>query len=288
MKADVFDNRNCKLGEGLLWHPRRNQMFWFDILGNRLLSRAGSGALLEWAFDEHVSAAGWISEEELLIASESALFRFDLTSGARSDLHTLEADTPATRSNDGRADRWGGFWIGTMGKHAEPHLGSIYRYYKGELRRLVPDITVSNAICFAPDAPKAYFTDTETQKIMTLDLDPGTGWPTGQPKLHLDLTGDNLNPDGAVTDTKGNLWVAQWGASRVACYDPSGRLLTVVETTARQTSCPAFGGSGLTDLYATSAAIGLSEAEKTERPDSGKTFRAKGVGTGTAEPAVIL
>ncbi len=73
--------------------------------------------------------------DHLLIASETALFRFSLTTGLRRDLCLLEAENTVTRSNDGRADLQGGFWIGTMGKNAEPGAGAIYRFFKGELRR---------------------------------------------------------------------------------------------------------------------------------------------------------
>ena len=57
----------------------------------------------------------------------------------------LEADRPGTRSNDGRADPHGGFWIGTMSKTAAEGEGAIYRYYRGEVRRLHPGITIPNS-----------------------------------------------------------------------------------------------------------------------------------------------
>ncbi|MFP4274769.1 MAG: SMP-30/gluconolactonase/LRE family protein, partial [Paracoccaceae bacterium] len=60
------DERSCTLGEGPLWHPGRQQLFWFDIMNNLLLSRAGDTEL-EWRFDRHVSAAGWIDDRHLLI-----------------------------------------------------------------------------------------------------------------------------------------------------------------------------------------------------------------------------
>ncbi len=120
--ATLWDDRACKLGEGPLWHPERKQLFWFDILGQKLLTRTDSGPI-EWHFDEIVSAAGWVDDSTLLIASETALFTFDLNSAESEFIAPLEADTPATRSNDGRADPWGGFWIGTMSKTAETGAG---------------------------------------------------------------------------------------------------------------------------------------------------------------------
>ncbi|MGV6849651.1 MAG: SMP-30/gluconolactonase/LRE family protein [Marinibacterium sp.] len=262
MKVDLFDDRVCDLGEGPIWHPRRRQLFWFDILGRRLMSRHGD-ARLEWRFDDHVSAAGWVDDDTLLIASEIGLFTFDLRQGTRADIAPLEADNPVTRSNDGRADPFGGFWIGTMGKRAEPGAGAIYRYYKGRVERLCSALTIPNAICFSPDGSIACFTDTPTRRILRQPLD-GDGWPKGPAETFIDLTGDGLNPDGAVIDAEGCLWNAQWGAGRVARYDPKGRFLSEIAFPAGQMSCPAFGGDDLKTLFTTSATEGLSAPKAQE------------------------
>lgn len=287
MTAEVFDDRVCRLGEGPLWHPVREQLFWFDILGKRLLSQVGQRQL-EWRFAEAVSAAGWVDRERLLIASETELFTFDLGTHDREFVHTLEADNPVTRSNDGRADPWGGFWIGTMGKYTEPREGAIYRYFLGEMRKVAAKITVSNSICFAPDRSVAYYSDTVTERVMRIALDAETGWPEGDPEVHLDLRGENLHPDGAVTDADGNLWVALWGAAQVACFDPDGVRIASVPAPALHTSCPAFGGTEFTDLYITSATSGLSDADHETHAENGRTFVARGAGRGRAEPRVIL
>ena len=118
----ILDDTACQLGEGPLWHPTRGELFWFDILGKRL-HRLGQS----WAFPTYVSAAGWVDDDTLLIASAIALSRFTLSTGATETLIALEADTPVTRSNDGRADPQGGFWIGTMALNAEPGAGAILR-----------------------------------------------------------------------------------------------------------------------------------------------------------------
>lgn len=268
MSIAVFDARVCALGEGPLWHPLRQQLFWFDILGKRLLTRAPGGPA-EWRFDDHVSAAGWVDRNRLLIACETGLDMFDLATGKRDRVVALEADNPVTRSNDGRADPWGGFWIGTMGKQAEPGAGAIYRYYRGRLVQLFAGITIANSICFAPDRSHACYTDTSTGKIMRQALD-AAGWPTGPPEVFIDLTGAGLNPDGAVIDAAGCLWSAQWGAGRCARYDPAGRFLAAVDFPAAQISCPAFGGADLATLYVTSAAVGLDAPGTAE----GQTFSA--------------
>ncbi len=286
--TNIHDHRRCELGEGPLWHPLRQQLFWFDIVNRRLLTQTADGPQ-EWHFADMVSAAGWVSRDELLIASEAALFRFNLVTGAKSTVVTLESHNPVTRSNDGRADPFGGFWIGTMGKRgdADPGAGAIHRFYRGELRRLYREITISNAICFTPDRKAAHFSDTVTGRVMRVALD-ADGWPVGQPEVFLDLKSQGLNPDGAVIDASGVMWLAEWGASRVAAYAPDGSFLRAVAFDAPHTSCPAFGGDGMTTLFCTSALQHMDDAARCEHPNAGKTFAATGIAKGLPEYQVIL
>ena len=287
MNAVVHDDTNCDLGEGPLWHPIREQLLWFDITNKALMTRNGAKKQT-WHFDEMVSAAGWVSASELLIASESRLFVFDVDSGEDRFIADLEADLSSNRSNDGRADPWGGFWIGTMGKSSEHSAGSIYRYYRGAVERMFSDLTIPNAICFAPDQSYAYFTDTATQTIMRQALEPQDGWPTGAREAFIDLASEGLNPDGAVTDRDGNLWIALWGASRVACYGPDGAFKSSVSLPAAHVTCPAFGGSGLNSLYCTSARQGIATSELNGNASHGQTFRLDNLGPGRPEYQVIL
>ncbi|KPP88077.1 MAG: alpha-galactosidase GalA [Rhodobacteraceae bacterium HLUCCA08] len=280
MTPTLISPTHCHLGEGPLWHPGRGQLFWFDILGKRLLT-IEDGRQMHWELGEHGSAAGWIDDDTLLIATETGLDRFDIATGARTRLTDLEADDPLTRSNDGRADPWSGFWIGTMAKDKTAGAGAIYRYYRGELRRLHPGITIPNSICFAPDRPLAYFADTPTRRVMRQPLDPETGWPVAAPEVFLDLRTEGLNPDGAVTDAEGCLWSAQWGASRVARYSPAGAYLSAIGLPTLQVSCPAFGGADLKTLFATTA------SEDHEDAHSGQTFAVPVDATGLPEPRVI-
>jgi sugar lactone lactonase YvrE len=279
----IFDSRACQLGEGPLWHPIREQLFWFDITARRLLTRKGENAQ-EWHFSEMVSAAGWTGPDGLFIASETGLFQLDLDSGSRTPVCPLEAHNPVTRSNDGRADPQGGFWIGTMGKNEEPGAGAIYRWYRGELRRLYPRISIPNAISFTPDGRTAHFADTVTGQVMRVALDVD-GWPRGQPETYLDLQAEGLNPDGSVVDAEGRLWLAEWGAARVAAYAPDGTRVMTVAFAAPHTSCPAFGG---TTLYCTTALHHMTGTARARHPDAGCTFAATNVAQGQSEHMVIL
>lgn len=284
--ARVFDDRVCTLGEAPLWHPEREQLFWFDITGQRLLSRTGDD-LLEWTFEEMVSAAGWIDRNTLMIAGASALWQFDIETGAREIIVGLEADKPGNRSNDGRADPIGGFWISTMGREGEENAGAIYRYFRGDVRQIYRDMTIPNSICFSPDGDTAYFADTPKGAIWKQHIDRA-GWPSGKPEMFADFSGVGLNPDGAVCDAKGNLWIAQWGAWRVACHGPDGRFRMALPTGAAHTSCPVFGGPKLDRMFVTSATEDIDTPGEGHHANAGRTWVADMPVRGIPERKVVL
>jgi sugar lactone lactonase YvrE len=287
MEPHIYDQTANKLGEGPLWHPGRQELFWFDI-ENRILCRRSGDDLAHWKFDQFVSAAGWIDQDNLLIATDTSLASFNITSGASEKIAPLEEENPLTRSNDGRADTYGGFWIGTMGIAHEAAAGAIYRYYRGEVRRLYSDITVPNAICFSPGGDFAYFADSMCQQIMRQELDPADGWPKGEPEVFVDITGEKFGPDGAVVDAEGNLWNARWGGYAVACYGPDGKLKQALSLPTALITCPGFGGPDLSTLFVTSAWVDLSAEKRQQQPAAGQIFSFENAGKGQEEYQVIL
>lgn len=282
MTPIAFDQTECSLGEGPLWHPTRQSLFWFDINGHRLYERSDQ-TTQHWQFDTFVSAAGWVDQTHLLVAKKGALVLFDLTSGTSEPVAALEDDTAHTRPNDGRADPFGGFWIGTMGIDLERDAGSIYRYYKGELRQLYNPLTVPNATCFSPCGTIAYFTDTPKAQIMRQPLDHD-GWPDGPPEVFLDLSDQGYRPDGAVVDAQGNIWIAHYGYAKITQFSPNGAALTVIETPAQQMTCPAFGGADRKTLFMTSARQHLAHPA----PEDGQTLCVTLDIAGQDEHQVIL
>lgn len=280
--ATIHDKTVCLLGEGVLWHPLRQQLIWFDILNGKLYCGMEAGLQVH-SFDEPVSAAGWIDRDRLLIAATSGLSVYDLEGRSRRPLQAFPEHSVMTRSNDGRTDPWGGFWISTIGLNGEPGAGAIYRYFQGRLTPLFTELTVPNAICFAPDRRFACYADTVTQRIMRVALD-ADGWPIGPSQVHIDMTSEALNPDGAVIDQSGCLWVAQWGAGRVSCYGPDGNYRSHFQIPATNATCVAFGGPDGQTLFVTSAAVGL----ETPGPRDGLTYRITTDSLGQSENRVVL
>ena len=287
-EVQIFDSSLCILGEGPIWHDGRKSLIWFDIIGRQILEKSlNQEVARKMKFGSYLSAAGIINEKQLFLAPSEALGVLDIETGEFKTKIGLEEENSSTRSNDGRTDPQGGFWIGTMGIRMQHEAGAIYRYFKGELRKLYDRITVPNSICFSPCGKTAYFTDTVPGKIFRVRLD-SAGWPLSEPELFINCREKDLNADGSVIDKDDCLWNAQWGASRVARYDQSGNLLMTIEIDAPQTSCPAFGAINLSTLFITTARDGMSEHDLEMAPLSGSTFKVSTDFVGQKENRVLL
>ena len=264
-----FPVRN-ELGEGPIYDIETAELIWFDIVGQTMfVGNTNEGTIRSYDFGEPVSAAFLTNSDILLVAAASGVIAFDRKTGRRESNFLIEANNSLTRSNDSRAAPNNAIWLGTMGLGQESGAGAIYHLRSGICTRLFEKISVPNAICFSPDGQTAYFCDTPKRMIMRTQIDQETSLPIGQPSVFIDLTSEKLNPDGAIIDSEGSLWNAQWGAGRVACYDRSGRFVRAIELPATQITCPAFGGPELKRLYVTSAHQGIS---RSEQPEAGAVF----------------
>jgi len=278
----------CELGEGPQWHAANQRLYWCDILNKRLhwLSTE-SGEHGDYPLEHMVSLATPLADGRLMLVGEHSLNQFHPTTQHLAHFADFEADNPITRSNDARVDRHGSLWLSTMGKTAEPGAGSLYRLHRGELTRLRSGLSIPNAICFSPQGDAAYFTDTPTGIVMRWALD-SQGWPVGEPVAWADFTAVEGNPDGAVVDSEGCLWLALWGAGKVVRLNHDGQVIGDVELPVSQPSCPAFAGENLGRLYITTAQEGFTADQRREQPQAGGLFVANVGVRGLADPLLRL
>ena len=129
-----------------------------------------------------------------------------------------------------------------------------------------------------------YFADSWRGDLWAYDYDPATGARTN-PRVLVDKDAMPGIPDGATVDSEGCIWLARYGAGQVARITPDGRIDSILETTTRNLTACALGGSDLRDLYVTSARQRLSDAELAADPNAGAVFVARVETPGLPEPA---
>ena len=286
--VSILCAKRCHLGEGPTYDPLTDIAWWFDIREGRLFeAHLGSNGIRIHELGRMASALARIDAERQLIAAEDGLYIRRIADGTMTLYRSLEADNPGTRSNDARMHSSGTFWIGTMGRGAEPGAGAIYALHRGKISTLFSKISIPNSICFSPDGSTGYFADTARNVLYRVALNPATGLPRAEPEVLVRHTGIG-GLDGSVVDADGQIWNARWGAGCVDVYSPYGERLRSLRVPARQASCPAFVGSDLSRLLVTSAWQDMDEAARAADPEHGRTFIHDAGARGRAEPDVRL
>lgn len=289
--AQLFHDCRCTLGEGPFWHPLRQKLFWFDILGKTMHAIAADGSGFEsWAFPGFASAGAVLDRDSMAVATEHGIVRIDLDSGHTSAMAVLEPDKPGNRSNDARLHQSGAWWIGTMSKRGgkDPGAGAVYHFFRGRITRLLAEVTISNSICFSPDGTTGYFSDTNTKKIIKCQLDPATGLPVGEWSLFSEATDGRGSPDGSVVDTAGYLWNARFGGHCVVRYSPDGQVDRMIEVPVGRVTCPAFGGPDLKTLFITTARENATAEELSAEPTLGSLFSLEVDVPGQRDPILAV
>jgi sugar lactone lactonase YvrE len=287
--SQIISSHVCEVGEGPTFDPATGTLWWFDIIGRKLLEfPLDSARTIIHELPRMASAMAVIDGSRQLLAMEDGLYIRDIATGSLRLHHPLEADKPANRSNDARVHPSGAFWIGTMGKKAERKAGAIYWFRGGELKRLYPDISIPNSICFSPDGSLGYFCDSMDRRMMRVDCDPATGLPIGEPMIFANLAdGEGGDMDGSVCDGDGNVWNARWGGACVDVYAPSGARIATHEVAASQPSCPVFFGPDASSLAVTTAWQGMDPSQRDADPLAGQLHKIEVTVRGRFEPVVM-
>jgi sugar lactone lactonase YvrE len=253
-------NARARLGECPLWDWRSQLLYWVDIYNHRVHQfDPATGGDRFWEVGDAVSAIALAGEQQILMALGNRLALLDPQSGTQQTLHTTEFDCPGTRFNDGKCDAQGRFWIGSISP--EPGQAALYRYDPdGSWQTMETGLTISNGLGWSPAGDIFYLTDSPQWKIFAYSFDAATG-TIGDRRVLVDLGNEPVEPDGLAIDTQGHLWSALWDGWCVVQFDSTGRELQRVPLPVQRPTCPIFGGPALTNLYITTASVGLSQAE---------------------------
>jgi sugar lactone lactonase YvrE len=281
--VDIIRTRNT-LGEGVLWDDIGGRVWWTDIQERRLHRyHYETGNLETFDLPERLGSFGFVGGCGKIIAAFESGFAF--YEPETSSLEWLARPPHAAgniRFNDGRVDRRGRFWAGSMVEGEGPSQGKLYCFdASGSCEAMAHDIAISNSICFSPDDRTMYFADTPRRVIHRYDIRPDGRLSN----RHIFVTTPpGAFPDGSQVDSEGCVWNAHWGAGKLVRYTPAGKIAENIELPVSQPTCMAFGGDRLDLLFVTTAREGLSEQELARQPLAGALFVYEVAVPGLAEP----
>ncbi|MDE2394173.1 MAG: SMP-30/gluconolactonase/LRE family protein [Burkholderiales bacterium] len=276
------------LGESPLWDERAQALYWIDIRRPALRRMNGADGRIEtWTLPALVGSIALAEDGRLLVAMGDEVTLFEPASGRFETLARLPRRIEGQRFNDGRCDRQGRFFVGTMHNLTRAPEGVLYRLEgRGPLVPVLQGLCIPNSLSWSPDGRTMYFADSLRHAIEAFDYDPVRGTPGA--RRGFATTEPPGFPDGAIVDAEGGLWSAQFKASRVVRYGADGRVDRVIPMPVDKPTALAFGGANLERLYITSASQQMSAEELAAQPLAGALFVMDPGVRGLPEPRFVL
>ena len=295
-QAELVLDARCGTGESPVWRAAEQALYWVDIPGRQLHRWAAADAVhTTWQSDEMPACIAPRAGRpgEWIAGMESGLFALAPQADgtlARTLLAQAAHAAHGMRFNDGRCDRQGRFWAGTMlmDMAAAQRVGRVYRYQadvntEAALRLQLDDLIVPNGMAFSPDGRTMYLSDSHpsVQTVWAFDYDIDTGTPHRR-RVFVDMTSLPGRPDGAAIDADGCYWICGNDAGQVHRFTPDGRLDRSLDVPVKKPAMCAFGGAQLDTLYVTSIRPG---GDLSDQPLAGGVFALRPGVQGLPEPA---
>lgn len=261
------------LGEGPLWHPTENHLYWVDIESGDLYKAADDfSSYQKFHFETMIGAFAFSASGGFVLATAEGFAVWTEGLPGIDVLWNPLPERPGVRLNDGKVDPGGRFFAGSM--DIETREGKLYRLDPDRSKHtILHHIGISNGLDWSPDRKTMVYTDTLQHTIFAFDYDVDTGEIENQrPLVQLPVESSDVVPDGLCVDAEGYIWGAQWNGWKVVRYSPQGKPILQVKVPAQRVTSCCFGGEKLNQLIITSARSGLSEKELQSQPYAGDVF----------------
>lgn len=276
------------LGESPVWDDRTQSLHWVDIEGRRIRSfDIGTGATQTVATPGRPGSMVMTeSSNWLYVAMETECGFFSLGDATWQAQVELEKSGAGNRLNDGRCDRQGRYWVGSMFEDASAGEFTGMRHRVDGPGKVVTDRTgvgVSNGLAFSPDGETMYWADSLRRTVWCYDYDSADGTASNE-RVFTDFGCLPGAPDGACVDAAGCYWVACVDGWALARLTPNGDVDQLIELPVQKPTMPAFGGLGMSTLFVTSITTAGSTPLAPGQPEAGKLMAIETGVDGLAEP----
>ncbi|AZZ76987.1 gluconolactonase [Pseudomonas sp. RU47] len=262
MQAELIVDARNAVGESPVWVAEENALYWVDIPNGGLQRwSADTGHVHAWKTPEMLACIARHSRGGWVAGMESGFFHLHPHSDGSLDserLASVEHGRKDMRLNDGRCDRQGRFWAGSMvlNMGLSAPEGRLYRHGAGQsgvIEAQLDGFIVPNGLGFSPDGKTMYLSDShpDVQLIWAFDYDTETGTPSNR-RVFVDMNHFPGRPDGAAVDAEGFYWICANDAGLIHRFAPDGRLDFSLAVPVKKPTMCAFGGTRMDTLFVTS------------------------------------
>lgn len=272
------------LGEGPLWDTREQKIYWVDSRGCKIYrANADGGNVENWDVPSEIGSLALREQGGAVIALRTGIHTFDFATGRATLIVDPEPNLPTTRLNDGKVDRRGRFFFGSMDVDEKKTICQLYRLDPDfSLHVMDENIIVSNGPCFSPDDRTFYFADSRSGRISAYDYDVDAGTLSNK-RIFTELSSGA--PDGGTVDAEGYVWTSAIIAGELRRFAPDGVLERSIPMPVKNVTSLNFGGPNLDVIFCTSIAKMHLPDVPNDGPLGGSLFAIHGAGIrGVAEP----
>jgi sugar lactone lactonase YvrE len=261
------------LGESPVWSARDNALYWVDIAApslNRFDPATGRNVVMP--MPASIGSFALRRSSGFVVALRDGIWLAAADGSLERRIAAAPYDPAHHRFNDGRCDRAGRFFVGSMNEKRDANSGAFYRVDPdGRMTMLFGDVMISNGLAWSPDGRTMYHADTPHHIIRAFDYDAATGTPSN-PRVFVKWQGETDRPDGGAIDSEGNYWSAFFRAGKIVKLSPAGKTLAEFDLPAMCPTMCAFGGPDLRTVYVTTARRERDPEELARLPQSGGIF----------------
>ncbi len=271
------------VGEGPQWSAREQAIYWVDIEGKKIQRYYINTKKFEsFEMPIKICLMAFRSKGGMILGAEDGFYFWDPSTKKLDFISHPEKGKTEARFNDGKVDRKGRLWAGTMTNQGA--TSSLYRLNADlEVSQMESGITISNGVGWSPDNKTMYFVDSLRYVIYAYDFDFEKGTISNR-RVFVQLTESFGIPDGLTVDSEGCVWVAIYGGWKVMRYDPAGKVVDEIPFPVSKPSSCLFGGKNYDELYVTTISEGLTSEDKMQQPMAGDLFMIKTDVKGLPEP----
>lgn len=270
----LVECHNC-LGEGPSYDDKNDLLYWVNIFEKEIFRYDfTTGKVEKRTLPKYV---GYIAPTEkkdiVLVGLQDGVYLYDFGDSTLSFIGGPVGHDPLTyRFNDGKCDAKGRVWAGTASWFEERFDSSLYRVEGGAFTPMLSGVNVSNGLGWTADNKHMFYIDSGKYTVYKFDFDLEFGMLSNK-RVLIDFKDQHANPDGMTVDIDGNLWIANWGGSKVSQWNgETGEKMREIAFPVKRVTCPVFAGKDYSKLVVTTATYGLSAEELEAEPDAGNVF----------------